>query len=273
MTFHALAIDDDPAILDDVKDRLECLGHTCDCATCLNCARKLLTRNTYSYILLDLQIPVCYGRKSRIPNGQNLLREIRAMKGYADIPIIVMTTHGHDSPDLAVEVFRCDGASDFVKKPFADRGHTLEKAVRDALAASGRSRPGAAKRSGPGIDEPPRAFECGEMVFSPSRIDLCDVKVCGGPESGMIRRILDELRHTNSHGRFVRYDGKRAGHADRLRTRTKRRGRGGERFSRSRMRSAGRSGQCEGEPSTRRHPQRPPLRLSPVPENQGARGR
>jgi CheY-like chemotaxis protein len=207
MTFHALAIDDDPAILDDVKDRLECLGHTCDCAACLNCARELLAGNTYSYILLDLQIPVCYGRKSRIPNGQSLLRDIRAMKGYADIPIIVMTTHGHDSPDLAVEVFRCDGASDFVKKPFADRGHTLEKAVRDALAASGRSRPGAAKRSGPGINEPSQAFECGEMVFSPSRIDLCDVKVCGGPESGMIRRILDELRHTNSHGRFVRYDG------------------------------------------------------------------
>lgn len=207
MTFHALAIDDDPAILEDVKDRLECLGHTCDGVTCMTCAREHLATNTYSYILLDLQIPVRYGRKSRIPNGQSLLREIRSMKGYEDIPIIVMTTHGHDSPDLAVEVFRCDGATDFVKKPFPDEGHTLEKAIRDALDASGRSRPGAVKRSGLATIDPPQPFECGEMVFSPSRVELCEVKICGGPESGMIRRILDELRHTNQHGRFVRYDG------------------------------------------------------------------
>lgn len=39
MTFHALAIDDDPAILEDVKDRLECLGHTCDGVTCMTCSR------------------------------------------------------------------------------------------------------------------------------------------------------------------------------------------------------------------------------------------
>lgn len=207
MTFHALAIDDDPAILEDVKDRLEGLGHTCDGVTCMTRARERLAHNTYSYILLDLEIPVRYGRPSRISNGQSLLREIRTMKGYQDIPIIVMTTHGHDSPDLAVEVLRCDGATDFVRKTFPDSGHTLEKAVRDALDASGRSKPGAVKRSGLLTTEPPQPFECGEMVFSPTRVELCEVKVCGGPESGMIRRILDELRHTNQHSRFVRYDG------------------------------------------------------------------
>lgn len=207
MTFHALAIDDDPAILEDVKDRLESIGHTCDCVTCLQCAREHLAEKSYSYILLDLEIPVRYGRPSRIPNGQNLLREIRRTKGYEVIPIIVMTTHGHDSPDLAVEVLRCDGATDFVKKTFADSGHTLEKAIRDALAASGRSRPGAIKQSGLLTIEPSQPFEYGEMVFSPSRVELCEVKICGGSESGMIRRILDELRQTNQHGRFVRYDG------------------------------------------------------------------
>lgn len=207
MTFHALAIDDDPAILDDVKDRLEGLGHTCDCVTCLQCAREYLAEKSYSYILLDLEIPVRYGRKSRIPNGQNLLREVRQMRGYGDIPIIVMTSHGHDTPDLAVEVLRCDGATDFVKKTFAASGHTLEKAIRDALATSGRSRLGAVKQSGLVTTESPQPFEYGEMVFSPSRVELCEVKICGGPESGMIRRILDELRKTNRHGRFVRRSG------------------------------------------------------------------
>ena len=106
-----------------------------------------------------------------------------------------------------MEVFRCDGASDFVKKPFPDSGHTLEKAVHDALAASGRSRPGTIKRSGAVKQKPPQPFECGKMVFSEGRVELCEVKIFGGPESGMIRRILDELRHKNTHGRYVRYDG------------------------------------------------------------------
>lgn len=129
------------------------------------------------------------------------------MKGYETIPIIVMTSHGHDSPDLAVEVLRCNGAVDYVKKPFPDKGHTLEKAVMDALAASGRSRTGAAKRSAAVKHEPPQPFECGEMVFSESRVELCGVKICGGAEDGMIRRILDQLRQTNDRGAFIAYSG------------------------------------------------------------------
>jgi len=207
MTFHALAVDDSPEILEDVKDRLESLGHTCDCVTCLQSARESLETNSYSYVLLDLQIPVKYGRPSRILNGKNLLQHIRSMKGYEDIPIIVMTSHGHDSPDLAVEVLRGNGAIDYVKKPFPDRGHTLEKAVQDALAASGRSRRGAARRSQAGKPEPPQPFECGEMVFSEDRVELCEVKIFGGSECGMMRRILEELRPMNSRGAFVAYSG------------------------------------------------------------------
>lgn len=207
MKYHALIVDDSPDVLDDVKDRIESLGHTCDCATCLQNAREHLDKNSYSYILLDLEIPVCYGRPSRIQNGQNLLREVHTTKGYEDMPIIVMTTHGHDSPDLAVEVLRCDGATDFVKKPFPNTGHTLEKAIHDALTATGRSRPGASKHSAAINHEPPQPFECGEMVFSEDRVELCEVKICGTPGSGMIRRILDQLKHKNSNGRYVRYGG------------------------------------------------------------------
>ncbi|QNN24714.1 response regulator [Planctomycetales bacterium ZRK34] len=207
MTYHALVVDNNPDVLEDVQDRLESIGHSYDCATCLQSACNHLAKNGYSYILLDLEIPVRYGRPSRIPNGQNLLREIRRMKGFEHIPIIVMTSHGHDSPDLAVEVLRGNGAIDYVKKPFADNGHTLEKAIQDGLTASGRARPGAAKRSGATKEEPPHPFECGELVFFKDRVELCEVKICGGPESGMIRRILDALRQTNTHGRYVRYAG------------------------------------------------------------------
>lgn len=207
MTFHALVVDDNPTVLEDVKDRLEALDHTCDCVACMQDARECLAGNTYTYILLDLEIPVQYGRRSRITNGQELLREIRSMKGHEKTPIIVMTSHGHDSSDLAAKVLRCDGANDFVKKPFTDTGDTLEKAIHDNLAASGRSHPGAAKRSGVAQSESSRPLEEGEMVFFESRVELCGVKICGGPEYGVKRRILDVLRHKNGNGQFVSYSG------------------------------------------------------------------
>lgn len=207
MSFHALVVDDSPDILEDVKDRLESLGHTCDCATCQRDARDHLAQNEYSYVLLDLEIPTRYGKPSRIPNGQSLLREIREMEGHELTPIIVMTSHGHDSPDLAVEVFRGNGATDYLKKPFPDLGHTLEKVVQDALAACGRSHPGAATKSTAVRQLPPQPFEHGEMVFREDRVELCGVKICGSPESGLIRLILDELRRMNTHGRFEAYSG------------------------------------------------------------------
>lgn len=207
MKFHALVVDDSPEVLEDVKDRLESLGHSCDCVSCLQCARDNLAQKSYSHAVIDLEIPVRYGRPPRTQNGQHLVREIRSMAGYETLPIIVMTGHGHDSPDLAIEVLRCDGATDFVKKPFPAKGHTLEKAVMDALNASGRSRPGAAKLSSSTKKKPPQPLERGEMVFSDDRVDLCGVKICGGSESGMIRRILDELRKTNSRGAFIAYSG------------------------------------------------------------------
>ena len=208
MTFHALVVDDNSTVLEDVKDRLESLGHTCDCASCQQDTRERLTRSTYSYILLDLEIPVRYGRPSRISNGQELLREIRTMPGHKETPIIVITAHGHDSPDLAVEVLRCDGASDFVKKPFADNNHTLERAIHDNLAACGHLLPGTITRFGIIKNDPPRPFEAGELVFYDSRVEFCGVKICGGSECGLKRRILDVLRQKNTHNKFVSYSGK-----------------------------------------------------------------
>ncbi len=207
MKFHALVVDDSPEILEDVKDRLESLGHTCDCVGSQEEARELVASNGYSYVLLDLEIPVKYGRLSRILNGQNLLAEIKATRGHENIPIIVMTSHGHDSPDLATDVMRGNGAIDYVKKPFLDTGRTLERAIHDALAASGRSRPGAARQSEPHREESLQKFEEGEMVFFDDRVELCGIKVCGAVGSTLIRQILDALCAKNDRGQFVAYSG------------------------------------------------------------------
>jgi CheY-like chemotaxis protein len=157
--------------------------------------------------LLDLEIPVKYGRKSRIQTGQNLLSEIRKIKGYESIPVIVMTSHGKDSPQLAVEVMRCNGANDYVIKPFVEDGHTLEKAIMDVLRTTGRAHPAAKKLTGRQLPpEPPRKFEAGEMVFYPSHVELCGVKICGD-DSSITRRILDVLRKKKSNGKYERYCG------------------------------------------------------------------
>lgn len=203
MTYHALVIDDNPSIVEDVKDRLESLGHTCDCVHCMDCARERLTTGSYSYVLLDLEIPVKYGRKSRLVNGQNMLQEIRSTRGFESIPIIIMTSHGHDSPDLAIEVLRGNGATDFVKKSVEDSGGSLEQAISNALSVTGRSKLGAAKVSSIRVEHKPQPFESGMMRFYDDRIELCDVKICGGPESGRIRLILEELRKTKPDGRYV----------------------------------------------------------------------
>lgn len=207
MKYHALVIDDCDEILEDVKDRLESLGHTCDCAGSQEQARELVEAKGYSYVLLDLEIPFKYGRRSRILNGQNLLNDIKATRGHEDIPIIVMTSHGHDSPDLATDVMRGNGAIDYVKKPFPDNGRTLEKAITDALAASGRSRPGAARQSEPHREESLLPFEEGEMRFFDDRIELCGLTVCGAVGSNLIRQILDALCAKNDRGQFVAYSG------------------------------------------------------------------
>lgn len=207
MSFHALVVDDSQEILDDVKDRLESMGHTCDCATCQDKTRVLLDGNTYSYVLLDLEIPVKYGRPSRLQNGQNLLAEIRKIKGYENIPIVIMTSHGKDSPHLAVEVMRNNGANDYVTKPFVDKGHTLENAIKDALHAAGRSHPAAKKRTGKqSPPEPPHPFQVGPMVFYPTHVELCRVKICGD-DSTTVRRILDALRKKKPDGKYVVHSG------------------------------------------------------------------
>lgn len=209
MSFHALVIDNNIDILEDIADRLESLGHSCDCASFQDKARRLLHKNMYSYVLLELEIPVKKGRRSRVQNGQNLIHEIRHMKGYETLPIIIMASHDKYSPELAIEAMRCNGANDFVSKSATPKGRTIEKAIVDALRAAGRAHPAAKKLSGLQLSpEPPHRFETGEMIFFPGHVELCGVKVCGD-RTATIRRILDVLQEKKSNGKYVSYDGER----------------------------------------------------------------
>jgi DNA-binding response OmpR family regulator len=206
MVHEALVIDDDPGVLEVVADILDSLGHKYDQAASQEEARKLLTSKKYSYYLLDLEIPVRSGRgASRIQNGENLLVEIVQRQCAEGAPVIVMTGHGLDRPELAVKVMKI-GAADFVGKPFPPTGNTLDKAIREALAR----RNGSSSTKEPAVPPHPRSvssvcFRGGELVFCEDRVELCGVTVVEGHTR--IHRILEELRGKRSTGEYMAQSG------------------------------------------------------------------
>jgi DNA-binding response OmpR family regulator len=202
MKYRALVIDDDKEIIRTVGDVLTSLNHAYDSAGDQESARKMLVAGKYDYILLDLEIPVRPGRLCRIENGKNLIREIRKTPGIENLPVIVMTGHGNDSPDLAVSVMRT-GADHYVKKPFA--GDELDKAIREVLARDKQS------------DHTPRTktehktltpfnAEKREMVIEEERVTVCGVEVwqdCYQPD---MRNVLMMLNRKEG-GHYVRIKG------------------------------------------------------------------
>ena len=205
MAPKALVIDDDPDIREDVAEILDSLGHEYDLAACQEEGRRLLAANEYSYFLLDLEIPIAPGRKARIQNGENMLREIVARRNGRTAPVLIITGHGTGDPQLAVEMMKL-GASDYITKPFATCGRTLDRAILEALdrADGARSTRDQTRRSQVPRGQPTR-FEGGELVFYPDRVELCDVTVVVGDVR--MRRILQQLRERRANGNYVAYSG------------------------------------------------------------------
>lgn len=189
MTFHALVVDDSQGVLEEVEDRLDSLGHTCDLAENQTDARKLLQERRFSYGLFDLEIPVRYGSPTRIGNGKNLVRQVRSTQ---DFPVVVMTAHGRGDHRLAVEVMKY-GANDFVQKPFSACDPPLERVIEEVLRGTRRDELAAMRRSPATTGTVPRRFERGELTFFPTRVELCGVKICGDEENSVVRKILDAL--------------------------------------------------------------------------------
>jgi len=120
--------------------------------------------------------------------------EIRKDPRNAGAPVLVVTAHGHDRPDLAVEVMKA-GATDFVKKPFDN----LDQAIREALEdrQNGGQHPATGEAGG---DAGPRTLDGATLVFRRDRIELAGVTVCTA-DNGLIWRILMLLRERRDDGR------------------------------------------------------------------------
>ena len=202
MKTRALVIDDDAEIIRTVGDILESLNHAYDSAGDQETARNLLAADKYAYILLDLEIPVKPGKLCRIKNGENLLSEIRATAGMETIPVIVMTGHGNDSPDLAV-ADRQKGATHYVKKPF-NKGE-LDEAILKVLAKDGQSGPAARAKASPKKLTPFNA-EKRVMVVEKDRATICGIEVWRATYQADMRKILIRLSQKEGGG-YVRVSG------------------------------------------------------------------
>ncbi len=204
MEYEALVIDDDPTIQEAVADILDSLGHGYDQAYSQEEARRLIAGKQYSYYLLDLELPVRADRGfPRIQTGENLLAEIVRQRGEATAPIIVMTGHGLDCPDLAVRVMK-NGAVDYVKKPFPTTGNTLDRAIQDVLACA-QAKTGCARHCPAPLPITATPFTGGEMAFYGDRVTLCGATVVEGQTR--MRQILELLREKRTNGKFVTYSG------------------------------------------------------------------
>jgi len=208
MTIRALVVDDDEEIRRTAGDILQSLGHKHDAAGDQEAARGFLSDSRYSYILLDLEIPVCPGRLCRVENGKNLLNEIRQTHGMEDVPVMVMTGHGNDGPDLAVSVMKL-GAVDYVAKPLD--GDKLDKAVQEALEKARRSTSAAGGKARP-QKLTPFSAERREMVIHEDHVTVCGVTVWRDAGQPDMRDILLALSRKHN-GRYVRLSGTRLGKA------------------------------------------------------------
>ena len=237
MKHRALVITHDPEAIDVVAESLGTLEHDYDTACSHQEAKGRATDGDYSYILLDIQIPArSRTGVPRVQNTENFLEYLIEAKNGDMPPVIVMTDRSVTDLDQTVKIMRLavdlreKGVVDFIGKPFPTAGRTLDRVIKKVLRMSAAApasclaspmqtirRPAnvAAPKRVNGTDKgqtdkdapSPAPFEHGELVFFEDRVELCEVKICGGPESGMMRRILDELRQKNSHGRHVRFNG------------------------------------------------------------------
>jgi DNA-binding response OmpR family regulator len=214
------------AVIDEV---LTALGLECDVASCLVEVRRLLKSSTYGLVLLDCEIPVRRGGVSRIQNAENFLEDLAERKAEGIPPVVILLPPESDCPMTREEAVRWasgvirKGATDFIAKPFAKGGRTLDRVIKKVLRAKpkrqkvepppfiiqlpcdatpdGQCPKKAQPNPGPPAAEPPKreprpakpqAFAGGELVFHPDRVELCGVKILGAAAAAS-RAMLEVL--------------------------------------------------------------------------------
>jgi len=119
--------------------------------------------------------------------------------------IIAVTAHGNDGPTQSVSIMK-KGVADYIPKPFAETGQTLEKAIREMLENPDGGAPRDSALSAVDVEQttPLKPFGGGAMVFYTNRVELCEVVICSGT-SGNTRRALLDLMRLKNGDRYEHY--------------------------------------------------------------------
>jgi len=145
MTHHALIIEDDPATINQIADAMASLEHKFDTACSQEEALTRMASRDYSYILLDIQIPVrAQNGEARIQNTENLLEKL-GDSGKAVPPIVILSDYVVENElEKMVDMMRLamsmgrNGAVDIIGKPFPKAGRTLDRVIKKVLKIRNR---------------------------------------------------------------------------------------------------------------------------------------
>lgn len=203
MKHRALVVEDSLDIAETVTDTLESLSHDHEWAKSQEEARQKIAAGGFTYVLLDLEIPVRYeSGLARIEHGENLAREIHQRATMQAVPIIVMTAYGKEGLEKAAAL--CEhGEVEFINKPFPRTGRTLASVIQAALERTVRRR----ERVAPKLLKPEKPFHGGELVFFDDRVELCGVSVISSSKSSQMWTILNALKQKLADDRYRSFDG------------------------------------------------------------------
>jgi CheY-like chemotaxis protein len=198
MKQRALVVEDDAEIAESVGDTLESLGHDYEWVKSQEEARAKIRVGGFTYVLLDLQIPVCFGRGlACLEYGEHLAREIDQSPAMRGVPIIGMTAYGKEGLEIAAPL--CEhGVVAFINKPFPRTGRTLAAVIKGVLDNHG---PKGNVNTSPLKEAQP--FQGGVMTFRPDRVELLGETIAESSERANYWVVLQRLKHRRPDGRFV----------------------------------------------------------------------
>jgi two-component system KDP operon response regulator KdpE len=104
MTMRILVVDDEPQILRALSTNLRARGYAVDLAGTGEAALTLAQRHRPDAVILDLGLP-----------GIDGLEVIRGLRGWTDVPIVVLSVRDREADKIAA---LDAGADDYVTKPF-----------------------------------------------------------------------------------------------------------------------------------------------------------
>jgi CheY-like chemotaxis protein len=188
-----LIIDDDAAMRQALADRLESAGYDFDSSESQVEAMEFLSKQRYDVILLDLELPSRKGKPTATQVGRNLLDQVRACPRNGSTPVIMVTNHGGEGPETAVDLM-AQGANYFIHKLNLGQLENSIKRVLTPKVSLNSPVSGTAPSNAP-----LQPFEGGELEFTDQGVAINGIHLSG--RTTYIYKILRALCEVNGKGR------------------------------------------------------------------------